>query len=167
MFEAGEEAGEARSKQQATQQATSITGHVSEALPHACYLFATRLLYACYMLAYCLLNACYCYIILCEACPRTELSIRDRCSEILPKSRGGGPGARGSRPLGEIGCFWTTFLGSDPSKPGIPPSKKTPPRHWGELSNALAFLGRAPFLSGEHFRFWVQKRTRAMVLDMS
>ena len=44
-----------------------------------------------------------------------------RSSEIPPR---GGPGARGLRPLGEKGCFWTTFLGSDPSKPGISFCKK-------------------------------------------
>ena len=44
-----------------------------------------------------------------------------RSSEIPPR---GGPGARGLRPLGEKGCFWTTFLGFDPSKPGIPYRKE-------------------------------------------
>ena len=51
-----------------------------------------------------------------------------RSSDIPPK---GGPGARGLRPLGENGCFWTTFLGSDPSKPGIPHRKKKPPETTG------------------------------------
>ena len=67
------------------------------------------------------------YCILCEVHPSTELINRDRCSEILAKLLGGGPGATAPRPLGEIGCFWTTFLGFDPSKLGISPSTKNAP----------------------------------------
>ena len=84
-----------------------------------------------------------------------------RSSEIPPR---GGPGARGLRPLGEKGCFWTTFLGSDPSKPGIPHRKKTHPRQYGDLSNALSLVGRAPFLSGAPDRFWVAKVRRLLCL---
>ena len=87
-------------------------------------MLATCVLNTCYMLAKCLLNACFCFIILCEVYPSTELIIGVQWSEILEILAGGWggcrPGARGCRPLGEIGCFSTTFLGSDPSKPGIP-----------------------------------------------
>ena len=106
------------------------------------------------------------YYILCEVLPSTELIIRDRCSEILPKLLGGGPGTTAPRPLGEMGCFWTTFLEFDPSKLGISPSKKAPPVHWGDLSNALAFLARAPFLSATYSATYIFFWRRAMLLDM-
>ena len=45
----------------------------------------------------------------------------------------------------------TTFgrLFRDPTPPNLEfrPKKKTPPRQYGELSNATAFVGRGPFLS--------------------
>ena len=67
------------------------------------------------------------YCILCEVHPSTELINRVGWSQILSDPGGGRPGTTAPRPLGEIGCFWTTFLGFDPSKLGISPSTKNFP----------------------------------------
>ena len=50
-------------------------------------------------------GAYFLHYILCEVHPSTELINRDRCSEILAKLPGGGPGATAPRPLGEMGFF--------------------------------------------------------------
>ena len=126
MSDAGEEAGEARSKQQRKKErkATSITGHASEAVLYACYMRAKYVLYACYMLDFAEAGHWKRALILLLSCARLvrvqNLVIRVGCSQILEILPEAGPGTPGSRPLGEIGCFSTTFLGSDPSKPGIP-----------------------------------------------
>ena len=70
---------------------------------------------------------------------------------------GGGPGTPGGRPLGEIGCFGRLFW--DPTPPNLEfrIEKKTPERQYGDLSNALSLVGRAPVLSWAPDRFWVTK----------
>ena len=50
----------------------------------------------------------------------TEHRISNR-GPVLPTLLDGGPRLFTTRPLGENGCFWTTFPGFDPTKPGIPP----------------------------------------------
>ena len=66
-------------------------------------------------------------MILCEVHPSTELINRVGWSLSFSDPAGGRPGTTATRPLGEMGCFWTTFLEFDPSKLGISPSKEKPP----------------------------------------
>ena len=58
------------------------------------------------------------HYILCEVHPSTELIIRVGWSPSFSDPAGGRPGTTATRPLGEMGCFWTTFLEFDPSKLG-------------------------------------------------
>ena len=85
------------------------------------------------------------HYILCEVHPSTELIIRVGWSLSFSDPAGGRPGATATRPLGEMGCFWTTFLGFDPSKLGISPSKKRP-----RYIRAI-FPTRLRFLHEPHF----------------
>ena len=77
-------------------------------------------------------------------------SYRGHCTS---KSQTRCPGAPGHHTQGEMGTFWITFPGSDPSRIGIPPSKKRHRRVAGDLSNALSFVLPASFLSAGIFRF--------------
>ena len=84
-----------------------------------------------------------------------------RSSEIPPR---GGPGARGLRPLGEIGCFWTTFLGSDPSKPGIPHRKKNPPETIGRSFQRAIVRSTSPVSVWGTFSILGGKGAKAVML---
>ena len=74
------------------------------------------------------------------------------------RSLGGAvPALEAVAPLGKWGVFGRLFW--DPTPPNLEfrIEKKSHPRQYGDLSNALSFVGRAPFLSGDSDRFWVTK----------
>ena len=74
------------------------------------------------------------------------------------------PGAGGIHTQVENRRFGVTFLGSDPSKAGLSPSKKTPQGEIRDLSNAFVFLARAPVsLTPGHllrWKRWIAKKER-------
>ena len=92
------------------------------------------------------------YYILCEVHPSTELINRVGWSLSFSDPAGGRPGATATRPLGEMGCFWTTFLEFDPSKLGISPSKKKAPGTLGRSFQRACVSCTSPISVLREFR---------------